>query len=83
MPDTVRWSLVISKKTDIALRTYLARRGMRKGDLSKFVEDAVRWRVLDRAVAETKSANRNVLSGDIKAAIDEAVQAVRSGRKRG
>ena len=40
MADTVRWSLVISVETDRAVRTYLAHRGMRKGDLSMFVEDA-------------------------------------------
>lgn len=80
MSETVRWSLVISKETDIALRSYLGRQGMRKGDLSKFVEDAVRWRVLDRTVAETKSANVNVPPQEIEAAISEAVQAVRSDR---
>ncbi len=80
MPETVRWSLVISKETDIALRSYLARHGMRKGDLSKFVEDAVRWRVLDRTVSEAKSANANAPAGEIEATIAEAVQAVRSGR---
>ena len=78
MADTVRWSLVISKETDIALRTYLAQHGMRKGDLSKFVEDAVRWRVLDQTVAETKAANSRVPPEEIEAAIAEAVEAVRS-----
>ena len=80
MSDMVRWSLVISKETDIALRTYLGRQGMRKGDLSKFVEDAVRWRVLDRAVTETKAANASVPPQEIEAAISEAVDAVRSNR---
>ena len=80
MAETVRWSLVISKETDISLRSYLARQGMREEDLSKFVEDAVRWRVLDRTVAETKAANANVPAEEIEAAIAEAVQAVRSGR---
>lgn len=80
MADTVRWSLVISKETELALRTYLARQGMRKGDLSKFVEDAVRWRVLDRTVAETKAANASVPAEEIESAIAEAVQAVRSER---
>lgn len=83
MPETVRWSLVISKETDITLRTHLARRGMRKGDLSKFVEDAVRWRVLDQTVAETKAANQDVAPEELEAAIDEAVLAVRSGRFQG
>jgi hypothetical protein len=78
MVERIRWSLVISKETDIVLRTYLARHGMRKGDLSKFVEDAVRWRVLDLAVSEAKAANADVPPEDIEAAISEAVQAVRS-----
>jgi hypothetical protein len=80
MPETVRWSLVISKETDISLRSYLARHGLRKGDLSKFVEDAVRWRVLDRTVAETKAANAKVPAEEIEAVIAEAVQAVRADR---
>lgn len=77
MAETVRWSLVISRETDISLRSYLAQHGMRKGDLSKFVEDAVRWRVLDRTVAETKAGNANAPSEEIEAAITEAVQAIR------
>jgi hypothetical protein len=77
MIERIRWSLVISKDTDISLRTYLGRHGMRKGDLSKFVEDAVHWRVLDLAVAEAKAANADVPPGEIEAAISEAVDAVR------
>ena len=77
MTEKIRWSLVISKETDIALRTFLAQRGTRKGDLSKFVEDAVHWRVLDLVVADTKAANANVPSEEIEAAISEAIQAVR------
>lgn len=41
MEDTVRWSLKVSRETDEALRTHLGRSGARKGDLSKFVQDAV------------------------------------------
>ena len=39
-----RWSLVVSRDTDIALRQFLASHGGRghKGDLSRFVEEAVR-----------------------------------------
>jgi len=77
MMERIRWSLVISKETDMSLRTYLGRHGMRKGDLSKFVEDAVHWRVLDLAVAEAKAANADVPPAEIEAAISEAVQAVR------
>lgn len=77
MENTVRWSLVVSRDTDIALRTFLAQQGMRKGDLSKFVEEAVRWRVLERVVAATKANNARVPAKKLAAAIDEAVQAVR------
>lgn len=80
MEDTVRWSLVVSRDTDVSLRTFLAQQGMRKGDLSKFVEDAVRWRVLDRVVTETKNKNAGVSTKKLEAAVDKAVQAVRAKR---
>ena len=83
MEGRVRWSLVVSEDTDISLRSFLAQRGMRKGDISKFVEEAVRWRVLDRVVSETKSENTRVPAKKLQAAIDEALQAVRAqGFKR-
>ena len=80
MQNAVRWSLVVSKETDISLRTYLAQQGMRKGDLSRFVEDAVRWRVLDRAAQDAKARNAQVPARRLEATIDEAVQAVRAER---
>jgi hypothetical protein len=80
MENTVRWSLVVSRDTDISLRTFLAQQGMRKGDLSKFVEDAVRWRVLDRVVTETKNKNARVSAKKLEAAVDKAVHAVRAKR---
>ncbi len=80
MENMVRWSLSVSKDTDISLRCYLAQQGKRKGDLSKFVEEAVRWRVLDRVAAQTKAQNAHVPPGELQAAIDEAVVAVRAER---
>jgi len=82
MEDTVRWSVVVSKETDVSLRTYLAQKGMRKGDLSKFVEEAVRWRVLDRTVAEVKAQNAHAPRKEIEASIDEALETVRAERLR-
>ena len=46
------------------------------------MEDAVRWRLLDEAVAETKAANAAIPPEEIEAAIEEAVQAVRAERFR-
>lgn len=45
MEGSVRWSLKVSRETDEALRAYLGETGGRKGDLSKFVQDAVQARL--------------------------------------
>ena len=37
-----RWSLSIPEETNLAVRTFLARKGGKKGDLSRFVDEAVR-----------------------------------------
>ncbi|MFN0118450.1 MAG: ribbon-helix-helix domain-containing protein [Elusimicrobiota bacterium] len=81
MENTVRWSLIVSRETDISLRTYLSQKGMRKGDLSKFVEEAVKWRVLDKIVHKTKQKNERFDSKEIELAINEAVQSVRTKKK--
>ena len=41
--ETTRLTVTFSRETDLALRAFLGAQGMRKGDLSKFIEDAVRW----------------------------------------
>ena len=53
---------------------------MKKGDISKFVEEAVRWRVLDRVVSEVKARNAGVSARKIQAAVDDALAAVRAER---
>ncbi len=83
MAETVRWSVIVSKETDVALRTFLAQQGLRKGDLSKFVEEAVRWRVLDLTVAQVRSRNAGVPAEELEAPIEDALEAVRAERFRG
>jgi Ribbon-helix-helix domain len=78
--DPVRWTIRVSKDTDIAVRTFLAQRGSKKGDLAKFIEEAVRWRVFDQTVAETKARNAATPADEIDSAIDEALAAVRAER---
>jgi ribbon-helix-helix protein len=80
MDESIRWTVKVSKDTDISLRTFLAQRGGKKGDLSKFIEDAVRWRVLEQTVAETKARNANVPLREIESAVNEALAAVRAER---
>ncbi len=82
MSEAIRWTIKVSKETDLSLRTLLGAQGMKKGDLSKFVEDAVRWRVLDRRVQALKDRNQDVPGAQLRAAIDEAVREVRKARKR-
>lgn len=75
-----RWNLTISEKTDRAVRTYLARTGGKKGDLSRFVDEAVRRRVLDLTVREIKDRNAHVDQQALLALINEEVDAARAGR---
>ena len=76
--DTTRWTVTVSKETDIALRSFLAQRGMKKGDLSKFIEDAVRWRVFDQTVREVRDKFADLPPDELQAMIDEACASVRS-----
>ena len=53
-----RWNLSIPEKTDRAVRAYLARVGGKKGDLSKFVDKAVRRYVLKPPSGTSRNAIR-------------------------
>ena len=79
--EAVRWNIKVSKETDLTLRTFLGARGMKKGDLSKFIEEAVRWRVFHRTVQDIKSRNADTDPGEIQRIVDEAVAAVRAERR--
>ena len=75
-----RWNLSISEETDRAVRTFLARTGGKKGDLSRFVDEAVRRRVLDLTVRQVKNRNAGFDQREILDLIDEEVDATRAGR---
>lgn len=75
-----RWNLVIAEKTDRAVRIFLARKGGKKGDLSRFVDEAVRRRVLDLTVREIKDRNARYDQQEILDLIDEELDAGRAGR---
>ena len=75
-----RWNLSISDKTDRVVRTFLARSGGRQDDLSRFVDDAVRRRVLDLTVRDVKDRNVRYDQQDLLDLIDEEVDAARAGR---
>ena len=75
-----RWNLSISEETDRAVRTFLARNGGKKGDLSRFVDEAVRRRVFDLTVSQVKERNAELDQQEILDLIDDEVSAARAGR---
>ena len=74
-----RWNLSIPEITDRVVRTFLARTGGKKGDLSRFVDDAVRRRVLDLTVRQVKDRNNGYDQQEILDLIDDEVDAARAG----
>jgi hypothetical protein len=81
MEEAVRWNIKVSKETDLALRTFLGAQGMKKGDLSKFIEEAVRWRVFHRTVQDIKTRNAKADLGALQRIVDDAVREVRTERR--
>ena len=78
MDELVRWTVKVSKVTDVSLRSFLAQRGMKKGDLSKFIEHAVQKEVFAQTVAEVEARNADVSASEIEASIDDALRQVRA-----
>ena len=50
---------------------------MKKGDLSRFVEEAVRWRMLDATVQGIKQRNADQSDAHLQGLIDATLDAVR------
>jgi len=70
-----RWNVAVSADTDQSLRMFLASQGGgRKGDLSRFIEDAVQAHILELSAEQAKAANANVREADITSMVDEAIQ---------
>ncbi len=80
MEEAVRWNIKVSKETDLTLRTFLGAQGAKKGDLSKFIEEAVRWRVFHRATQAIRERNAGTDPDELQRIIDEAVREVRAER---
>lgn len=79
--EAVRWNIKVSKTTDLSLRTFLSSQGMKKGDRSKFIEQAVRAHVFDRTVQDIKTRNAATNPDELQTLIDNAVREVRAERR--
>ena len=73
--DTVRWNIAVSPDTDQSVRMFIAAQGGgRKGDLSRFIEEAVRSYLLEKDVEQAKAATIGMGESEITNLIEEAVQ---------
>ena len=80
--DTIRLTITISRQANLVLRSFLGAQGMKKGDLSKFIEEAVRWHIFQQTVGETRQAFADVPTDELHQEINEAVEEVRMRRYR-
>jgi hypothetical protein len=76
---TTRWNLVVSKQTDRDLRQLLAAEGRaRKGELSRFVEEAVNKHIFDTALQAAREHNKDVNPDEMDAMIEESLASARA-----
>ena len=80
--ENTRLTITWSKEADHALRTFLGAQGMKKGDLSKFIEEAVRWRIFQQTVRDVRAAFGDVTPTNLQKMIDESVEEVRAKHYR-
>jgi hypothetical protein len=71
---TTRWNLVVSKDLDKSLRQFLASEGRsKKGELSRFVEEAVNKHIFDTALMAARERNKDVDPDELDAMIEESL----------
>lgn len=81
--EAVRWNIRVSKDTDLTLRTFLGSQGATKGSLSKFIEEAVRRRVLQCTIQDIWHRNADADPDEIQDVVDRALEEVRLERRAG
>lgn len=78
MSEATRWSVKVSRGTDEALRSLLATRRARKGDLSRFVEEAVNRELLWQTVDEVRARIAALDADEVARIVDEELAGVRA-----
>ena len=78
--DRSRWNLVVAGETDRSVRSYLARTGGKKGDLSRFVERAVRQAIFWETLDSVWERNRHLTAAEVQDLADRAVAEARADR---
>ena len=77
---SARWSVVVSEATDRSLRSYLARTDGRKGDLSRFVDRAIRQAIFWKTLESVWERNKHLSAAEVRALADDAVAQARADR---
>lgn len=68
-----RWNLTISDETDRMVRSHLARRGYKKGDLSKFVEETMNTTIMVQTLEEVQERNKDLSEAEAMKLANEAI----------
>ncbi len=72
-----RWTLVVSDETNARLRAFLGSRGAKKGDLSRYVEQAVNRSIFEDTVEEVRERNLRYDPDTMMNDIEETIREVR------
>lgn len=75
-----RWNLSIPNETDRAVRSFLARKGGKKGDLSKFATEAMRREILRQTIFDLQKQNADLNEDEANQLAEEAVMWARATR---
>ena len=78
--DRSRWNLVVGGETYRSVRSHLARTGGKKGDLSRFVERAVRQAIFWETLDSIWERNKHLTAGEVQDLADRAVAEARADR---
>ena len=65
MSDLVRWSVAVSRDTDLAVRAVLGVRGRRRRGLSRFVEEAVNREIMRCTMSDVRSGSASRDAGEL------------------
>lgn len=78
MVDAKRWMVEVSAETDEVVRQFLGSEPVSPARLSSFIEEAVRWRILDQTIADARRGFDDLAPDALEALVDEAVTAGRT-----
>lgn len=78
----IRWTVPVSRETDRAVRAHLEARGLDAAELGRFVEEAVKWRLVDEAVAAARAGFDDLSPEAVEQLVNDAVTSVRGDGRR-